>query len=147
MNIHQYNAVEIVAKLQSGELSAPQLFEHQQNRIQELNSQYNAFVHVAENPQQVKPDGLLHGLPISVKYQIHVAGMPCTSGYEPLKSFVPKEDAAVVTTLKEAGAQILGKTNLPPVAMDFQTYNKLHGQTRNPWNTKFTTGGSTGGGH
>lgn len=146
MHIHQTSAVETVAKLQSGELNAEHLFKSQQDRIQKLNSQYNAFAHVEANPQTAKLDGPLAGLPISVKDQIHVANMPCTSGYEPLKAFIPEEDAPVVATLKEAGAQILGKTNLPPMAMDFQTYNKLHGCTRNPWNTKFTAGGSTGGG-
>lgn len=146
MNIHQCSAVEIVAKLQSGELSASQVFEHQHARIQTLNNQYNAFVHVAEKPQQANLHGPLHGLPISVKDQIHVTDMPCTSGYELLENFVPEQDASVIAMLKKAGAQILGKTNLPPMAMDFQTYNKLHGQTRNPWNEKFTVGGSSGGG-
>ena len=146
MNLHQCSGVDIVAKLQSGELKAQQVFEQQQARIQDLNPEYNAFVHIAEQAQQTNNNGMLHGLPISVKDQIHVAGMPCTSGFAPLKGFVPAEDAWVVKKLKDSGAQILGKTNLPPVAMDFQTYNNLYGRTQNPWNPKFTAGGSTGGG-
>ncbi len=146
MNIYQSSAVEVVTKLQSNEVDTQQLFKDQQARIQKLNSQFNAFVHVEQTPQATKPNGRLAGLPISVKDQIHVAGMPCTSGYEPLKSHIPTADAPIITALKEDGAQIVGKTNLPPMAMDFQTYNKLHGRTDNPWNSNYTAGGSSGGG-
>lgn len=146
MNIHQSGAVEVVAKLQSNEVDAQQLFEDQQARIQKLNNEFNAFVHVEKTPQATNVKGRLAGLPISVKDQIHVAGMPCASGYEPLKSHIPKADAPVIAALKAEGAQIAGKTNLPPMAMDFQTYNKLHGRTDNPWNSDYTVGGSSGGG-
>ena len=146
MTLHQLSAVDIVSKLSTGELTATNLFQNQCIRIEALNDQYNAFVYVADQSRPSETHSVLKGLPISIKDQIHVAGMPCTSGYSKLRDFIPTEDAAVVTTLKQAGAQILGKTNLPPLAMDFQTYNALHGRTPNPWNPDFTAGGSSGGG-
>ncbi|MBE9098281.1 amidase [Vacuolonema iberomarrocanum] len=146
MTLHQLSAVDIVAKLSTGELTASELFQYQQARIAKLNGQYNTFVYVADPSQPIDTTRLLKGLPISIKDQIHVAGMPCTSGYEKLRNFIPTKDAPVVAALKQAGAQILGKTNLPPLAMDFQTYNTLHGRTNNPWNPEFTAGGSSGGG-
>ena len=145
MNFHQLSATDIVAKLATSEITAVQIFAYQQERIKKLNGKYNAFVYVANKGQEPDGNSLLQGLPISVKDQIHVAGMPCTSGYENLRNFIPDKDAPVVEKLKLAGAQILGKTNLPPLAMDFQTNNSLYGQTPNPWNTDFTAGGSSGG--
>lgn len=145
MYLHQLSATQVVAQLAEGKLCASDIFEQQRARIEQSNGKYNAFVYVAPKPPEPKPDGLLKGLPISIKDQIHVAGMPCTSGYQDLQDFIPTEDAWVIKKLKQAGAQILGKTNLPPLAMDFQTFNSVHGQTRNPWNPDFTAGGSSGG--
>ncbi len=146
MPIHTLSANAVIARLGNGELTAAQVFSHQQKRIKHLDSQYHAFIHSLETPENTNPNNLLKGLPISVKDQIHVAGAPCTSGYEALRNFIPDNDAPVVAALKAAGANILGKTNLPPLAMDFQTSSQVGGTTRNPWNTDYTVGGSSGGG-
>ncbi len=140
------SAEETVAQLRRGDINSEQILQKQLSKISEFNPDLNAFVHVVESKESHNPSGLLHGLPVSIKDQIHVAGMPCTSGFEGLADFVPENDAKIVTDLKAAGAQILGKTNLPPLAMDFQTYNKVHGRTNNPWDQSYTTGGSSGGG-
>ena len=89
MSIYQSSAVEVVEKLQSNEVDAQQLFKDQQARIQKLDSEFNAFVHVENTPQTTKLDGPLAGLPISVKDQIHVEAMPCTSGYERTEIICP----------------------------------------------------------
>lgn len=140
------SAVAAVEQLNQGSISAAQILSQQQDKITQLNPEYNAFVHVPGQVGDLSARGVLKGLPISIKDQIHVAGMPCTSGYQKLRHFVPEQDAAVVADLKTAGGQILGKTNLPPLAMDFQTYNAIHGQTNNPWHKEYTAGGSSGGG-
>ena len=89
--------------------------------------------------------GPLHGVPITVKDNYKVKGMRSTAGYKPLKDYIPEEDATIVKRLKEAGAIILGKTNMPAMGMDNQSYNEIFGTTANPWDTTRTPGGSSGG--
>jgi len=90
--------------------------------------------------------GLLHGIPITIKDSFQTAGMRTTSGYPPLKDYIPDKDALAVERLKAAGAIIIGKTNLPLLAGDFQCKNPVFGRSNNPWNEARTPGGSTGGG-
>jgi amidase len=75
-----------------------------------------------------------------------VAGVRTTAGSKRLSDHVPEEDATTVSRLKKAGAVILGKTNVPLYAGDWQTYNEIFGTTNNPWDLEMTPGGSTGGG-
>ncbi len=88
--------------------------------------------------------GPLAGLPMTIKDTFDVAGMPASAG---LKRFLDREvaDAAMTARAREAGAVIWGKTNVPVMAADYQTYNGLYGQTNNPWNPERTPGGSSGG--
>jgi amidase len=90
--------------------------------------------------------GRLHGVPVTIKDALETAGLRTTAGHRPLASYVPERDATVVARLRAAGAIILGKTNLPPLAAGFQTDGPLLGRANNPWDTSRTTGGSTGGG-
>ncbi|HSJ97558.1 MAG TPA: amidase [Myxococcota bacterium] len=89
--------------------------------------------------------GLLHGLPITIKDSIEVAGMPCTSGAPALARHVPAATAPAAQRLIDAGAVVFGKTNLPLYAGDFQSYNDVHGTTNNPWDPTRVPGGSSGG--
>jgi len=89
--------------------------------------------------------GPLHGLPMTIKDTMEVAGMPCTWGTPLLKSFVPRRNAATVQSLIEAGAVVFGKTNVPLFGLDFQSFNEVYGQTNNPWDLNRTPGGSSGG--
>jgi len=66
-------------------------------------------------------------------------------GAPALQNYVPEEDASVVARLRRAGAIVLGKTNVPLLTGDFQTYNNIYGTTKNPWNLEFSPGGSSGG--
>ncbi|HEX6866633.1 MAG TPA: amidase family protein [Caulobacteraceae bacterium] len=88
--------------------------------------------------------GPLAGLPMTIKDTFDVAGMPASAG---LKKFLGREvgDADMVMRARGAGAVIWGKTNVPVMAGDYQTYNALYGQTNNPWNPERTPGGSSGG--
>jgi len=89
--------------------------------------------------------GPLHGLPITVKDSLQTAGLVTTSGSPSLRDFVPEEDAVAVERALSAGAIILGKTNLPLFAGDWQSYNEVYGTTNNPWDLGRTVGGSSGG--
>jgi len=87
----------------------------------------------------------LEGLPMTVKDSFAVAGLPTASGLPALKDYRPAEDATAVAQLRRAGAILLGKTNVPVLTADLQTFNSVYGQTRNPWNLAVSPGGSSGG--
>jgi amidase len=90
--------------------------------------------------------GLLHGVPVTVKDCFEMKGVRTTAGSKSLFDYIPKQDSNVVKRLREAGAVIIGHTNIPEMAGDWQTYNPLFGTTNNPWDVARTPGGSTGGG-
>ncbi|MGA3340564.1 MAG: amidase [Methylocella sp.] len=87
----------------------------------------------------------LEGLPVTIKDCFEVAGLVTSVGAPALQNYVPKEDASAVSRLRRAGAIVLGKTNVPLLTGDFQTYNNIYGTTKNPWNLEFSPGGSSGG--
>ncbi|MFA6051743.1 MAG: amidase [Candidatus Paceibacterota bacterium] len=87
----------------------------------------------------------LFGVPISVKDAFETQGLRTTASHPPLKDFVPTKDATAVARLKEVGAIVVGKTNLPQLAGDIQCWSPLFGRTNNPWNPALTSGGSSGG--
>ncbi len=87
----------------------------------------------------------LEGLPLTIKESFAVAGLPTTSGLPALKEYRPAEDAEAVARLRNAGAIVLGKTNVSRLTADLQTYNSLYGRTGNPWNLAYSPGGSSGG--
>ena len=87
----------------------------------------------------------LHGLPVTIKDAIETAGLRSTGGAVELQGNIPERDAPVVRALREAGAIIFGKTNVPRWSADGQTYNEMFGTTVNPWNSARVPGGSSGG--
>lgn len=145
MHLHQYSATHIVAELNAGSLDASLVQQNQLERISKYNPEINAIVGQIDEPRG-HAVGELSGLPITVKDQIHVKGFACTFGSSDHREFHPNSTAPVIERLQQAGAVVIGKTNLPPFAMDFQCSNSLFGTTNNPWNRDYTTGGSSGGG-
>ena len=89
--------------------------------------------------------GLLHGLPIPVKDSINTFDLPTTAGTEALREFHPIEDASVVARLRDAGAIILGKTNLHELSFGWTSSNMAYGSVHNPWDVSRIPGGSSGG--
>ncbi|MBC5765970.1 amidase [Ramlibacter albus] len=92
-----------------------------------------------------EPLGPLDGIPLTLKDNLHAAGLPTTWGSRLLEGFVPRDDELPVARLRAAGAVIFGKTNTPEFAMQGYTDNHVHGVTRNPWDPRLTPGGSSGG--
>ena len=124
-------------------------------RIAKLDPALNAFITVceAESLEQAataerefaagRDRGPLHGVPVAIKDLMHLAGVPTTYASRAASPVVPAVDAALVARLKQAGAVILGKTNLLEYA--FGAVHPAYGQTNNPWDGKRTSGGSSGG--
>lgn len=154
MNLALAPAVELLAKLRAREISARELAEVCLERIERLNPQLNAvatldaeraLARAGELDRKREPVGPLHGLPVTIKDQFETAGLRTTCGADLYADYVPEGNAAAVQRLVDAGAVILGKTNMAALAGDWQTYNDLFGTTNNPWDIARTPGGSSGG--
>ena len=151
---------ESIAALQrmmtAGELSSEQLTTQALNAAVKGQA-LNAFISVdregalnqarTRDEQRRRGDarGPLHGIPVAVKDNIHVAGLPNTAGTPLLKSFVPRTDAPVVERLKAAGAVVLGKTNLHELAFGVTSKNAAFGAVGNACDSLYIAGGSSGG--
>ena len=152
-----WSAGKCLAALQTGEVSSVELLDACIARIDRLNPELNAVVATdyerakesARSADDARSRGItlgpLHGLPMSVKDSLQTAGLLTTSGPPELRDFIPEEDAVAVERVLSAGAIILGKTNLPIFAGDWQSYNEVYGRTNNPWDVTRTVGGSSGG--
>ncbi|WP_078323265.1 amidase [Mycobacteroides salmoniphilum] len=90
-------------------------------------------------------DRPLLGIPMTVKESYNVAGLTTTWGMPQHRNYLPTEDAVQVSRIKTAGAVVLGKTNVPLMLQDLQSFNEIYGTTNNPWDHSRTPGGSSGG--
>src|SRR6266404_6639252 len=151
------SAVCMAEQIREKRLSPVELVDAHLTRIQELNSKLNAFVQVdAEGARQqallaeaaVRDGtelGVLHGVPLSIKSSIEVAGLGWEAGTKLRAGVRGERDAPLVARLRQAGAIILGVTNAPELLMAWETDNLLYGRTNNPWDLTRTPGGSSGG--
>jgi Asp-tRNA(Asn)/Glu-tRNA(Gln) amidotransferase A subunit family amidase len=148
------SAVTLLELLSSKQISASELVELHLQRISELNPKLNAIIdfdpdlirrQALDRDNQLGDKGLLHGLPITIKSSISVAGHRCETGSLINENHRPARDAESVHRLRAAGAIILGTTNCPEFLMAYETDNKLYGKTNNPWDLSRTSGGSSGG--
>jgi amidase len=150
------SAGDLVAALARREVSARELLDFAIARIEALDAKINAIVirdfDRARLAADAADDALaqgerrpLLGLPMTVKEQFNVAGLPTTWADPKFKDWRPDADALAVARLKAAGAIIIGKTNVPLRLIDWQSYNEVYGTTNNPWDFGRTPGGSSGG--
>lgn len=147
----------MAARLAEGSVTPPALLEDSLARIGRSNAELGAFVHVdAEGAAEAARAaaarqaagtrlGPLDGIPVAVKDNLWVAGMPAHWGSRMWADFTPPVDDIPVERLRRAGAVIIGKTNTPEFALSGRTDSPLHGPARNPWDTRLTPGGSSGG--
>ena len=157
-NLTFLTAGELAQMISQRQVSAAEVVDAHLAQIARHNPALNAIVtldeiHARERARQADEAlargeswGALHGVPVTIKDAFETAGLRTTSGYKPWSNYVPQSDAPAVARLREAGAIILGKTNLPALADGGQTVNAIFGRTNNPWNLDCTPGGSTGGG-
>jgi amidase len=151
-------ASELAAGLREGAFSAREVMEAHLGRIEAVNPRVNAIVTLVEPEQALaaadaadarrargEPLGVLHGLPWAVKDLEETAGLRTTYGSPLFAGHVPEADSLMVARLKRAGAIVIGKTNTPEHGAGSQTFNRVFGVTRNPYDLARTPGGSSGG--
>ncbi len=148
------SATSMLEALNKRQLSAVELLDLHLQRIEHYNPSLNAIVTfdfeharqaaaVADQARSKGTHAALSGLPITIKDTIDVAGLPGTAGAPRYKDRRPEQDAPLVACVREAGAVIMGKTNIPPYAGDWQADNPVFGRTNNPWDPTRTPGGSS----
>lgn len=149
-----WTATRLARALRTRRLGALELFDLYAKRVEAHNPELNALcvLDLEGGRKRAKAAdkargkrGPLHGLPMTVKESFDVAGMPTTWGLPAYKDKRVKQDAVAVARLKAAGANIFGKSNVPALLADWQSFNPVYGTTHNPWDLSRTPGGSSGG--
>ena len=155
--IYQWSARQISEAVKHKQIKAREVTEAALARLSTVNPLINAVV--AEMPQQAlqaadltdqklargEDPGLLAGVPVTVKVNIDQAGFATTNGLRIQQDLIAATDSPVVSSLRNAGAIIIGRTNTPAFSLRWFTRNSIHGHTRNPLNRQLTPGGSSGG--
>ena len=149
-------ATELSGQIQSRNVSPVEVTEAYLERIEALNPTLNSYITVMADEaitaaQEAESaiasgghKGPMHGVPVAIKDQFLTKGVLTTAGSNVLRDFMPEYDATVVTRLKEAGAVIIGKTNLTEFAITTNHYYP-HGMMYNPWSMDHFAGSSSGG--
>ncbi len=151
------SAGEMAAVVMANEISSEELVRVHLEQVDALQGTVNAFVTVdhdgaieaARRADQVPDDDRsgrpLFGVPCSIKDNIAVAGLPMTNGNVGMRNYVPRRDDVLVQRMRDAGAIILGKTNMADLGAAYETDNHVAGRTNNPYDLQRTPGGSSGG--
>lgn len=157
MNILDFSAVQLSDKIRQGEISVREAVTAVFNQIEEKDKVYNCYVTTDRQSALRQADEVqkkidageyrspLAGVPVAMKDNICTSGILTTCSSKILSNFTPEYDAQAVVNLKQAGAVILGKTNMDEFAMGSTTETSYFGGTKNPWNTEYVSGGSSGG--
>lgn len=150
-------AGQLATAIAQREVSSSEVLEAHLRRIEDVNPYLNAIVGIMQTEARDAAEradaaveageslGPLHGVPVSIKENVDVAGTPTTQGLTALAEAIADRDAPVVERLRSAGAIVFARTNMPDVGLRIHTDSQLHGLTRNPWNPAVTAGGSSGG--
>jgi len=146
------SATEWLAELRAGKVTPTELTDLYIRRIEKYDARLNAVVvrdferaRRAARAADQGGSGVLRGLPITLKESFNVSGLRTTCGVPLWSGFVSQHDSPAWARLREAGAVLLGKTNVPPMLADWQSANPVYGRTNNPWDLSRSPGGSSGG--
>ena len=153
-SLHYSSIAQVASLLRTKKISPAELAEAHLSRISALQPKLNAFVHLDADAALVTAtklssnndaDAPLHGIPLTVKSCLEVAGWPVPSGSLLRAKEISDRTAPIVQRLRDAGAILLGSTNTPEFLMAYETDNRITGRTSNPWNPAYSSGGSSGG--
>ncbi|PTV93301.1 aspartyl/glutamyl-tRNA(Asn/Gln) amidotransferase subunit A [Halanaerobium saccharolyticum] len=152
MNIYDLTIHELKDKIAAGELTPAEIKNAYSDRINEVEDSVKSYITVTDQladqglaAYEKKKDGLLAGIPIAVKDNMSTDGIKTSCASKMLENYKPPYDATAVEKLSEAGAVIMGKTNMDEFAMGSSTENSAFFNTHNPWNLNHAPGGSSGG--
>ncbi|MCB1739676.1 MAG: amidase [Gammaproteobacteria bacterium] len=155
--LHFQPATVLARLIREREIGARELLDHFLSRIERYNPDLNAIVWMDVDGARQRADaadaalargdavGPLHGVPMTIKESYNVAGSPTTWGDPVFADNVTAASALSVRRLQRAGVVLFGKTNVPLMLADWQSYNAIHGTCNNPWDLARTPGGSSGG--
>ena len=155
--IHYESATRLMSLLDAREIGARELLDHYLDRVDRHNQAINAVIWQDADRARAEADasdrrraageatGLLDGLPVTVKESFDLTGSPTTWGVPAFADNIADADSAVVEKYRAAGAVVFGKTNVPFMLSDWQSFNSMHGTCNNPWDLYRTPGGSSGG--
>jgi amidase len=157
MNTAFFSAKKLAAAIRRKRFRSVELLDLYLERVERLNPKLNAIIVLDEKrarEQARKADraaakgdwkGPLHGVPMTVKESFDLKGHPTTWGRVDMKGNIASKNALAVQRLMDAGAVVFGKTNVPALLADWQTFNPVYGTTNNPWDVTRVPGGSSGG--
>ena len=157
MHLYEMTATQLQAGLQAGDFSSVDLVKALHQRADQVEGAVNGFTMqlreqalqearlADEERTKGNVKGPLHGIPITVKDNIDVEGTPTTLGMQARRECVAGGDAVIVQSAREAGAIVLGKSNVPQALIPMHCTNRIFGVTSNPWSSEHVTGGSSGG--
>ncbi|HUA52394.1 MAG TPA: amidase [Candidatus Sulfotelmatobacter sp.] len=151
------SATALAAEIRAKRVGCRELLDRYLARVERFNPTLNAIIAFDLETARQRADaadaalargevwGPLHGVPMTIKESFDAVGMPTTWGLPELKDNRPSRDSLAVARFRAAGAVLFGKTNVPVLLADWQSYNPVYGTTNNPWDTSRTPGGSSGG--
>lgn len=152
------SATELAKLIREGKATSSDIVKEHLEQIKKHNIKLNALISVFEEEalqeaslydreaREGKYRGALHGVPITIKEQFWIKGKKSNTNFKMLKDFVAPEDAVIVDRIKKSGAIILGQTNVPKNLLDYQVAGDIYPEGKNPYDTDYSPGGSTGGG-
>ena len=156
-DLWRLSASEVAKGIRKGEFSSREVVEDCLERINDTNRTINALTEISADKALLaasvadaaiaegKELGILHGVPVSIKLNVDLAGSATVNGSVALKDNIAKENSPAVQNWLDAGAVIIGRSNCPEFCVRWETNNEVYGQTRNPWDPTITPGGSSGG--
>jgi amidase len=151
------SAKRLAALIRRKKIGSVELLDHYLTRVERHNPKLNAIIatDIPAARQRAraadralargKAWGPLHGVPMTIKECFDTVGMPTTWGLTALKDNRPARNAVAVDRWLAAGVTLFGKTNVPVMLADWQSYNPIYGTTNNPWDLTKVPGGSSGG--
>ena len=156
-DLWKWSATELARAVRDRDISAREATQGALERVQAINPKVNAIVDLMADDalaaadkadgavKRGEPLGPLHGVPMTLKINVDVAGRATTNGVVAFKERMARDDSPVVANLRRAGAIFIGRTNVPAFSTRYFTDCELHGRTLNPWDRTRTPGGSSGG--